>query len=84
VDDIIAFAFDGIGYHAKTIGNTKYPDFVDKWSDEEYYEYDEEKAQALFEEAGVPAGKTYPMGFGTSAVGQEYHMMPMMSLMSSI
>ena len=59
VDDIIAFAFDGIGYHAKTIGNTKYPDFVDKWSDEEYYEYDEEKAQALFEEAGVPAGKTY-------------------------
>ena len=59
VDDIIAFAFDDIGYHAKTIGNTKYPDFVDKWTDEEYYEYDEEKAQALFAEAGVTAGKTY-------------------------
>ena len=32
---------------------------MDKWSDEEYFEYDEEKAQALFQEAGVPAGKTY-------------------------
>lgn len=59
VEDIIAFAFDGIGYHAKTIGNNKYPDFVDAWTDEEYYEYDEEKAQALFDEAGVTAGKTY-------------------------
>ena len=59
VEDIIAFAFDGIGYHAKTVGNNKYPDFVEKWNDEEYYEYDEEKAQALFAEAGVSAGKTY-------------------------
>ena len=58
VEDIIAFAFDGIGYHAKTIGNNKYPDFVEKWNDEEYYEYDYDKAQALIDEAGV-AGKTY-------------------------
>ena len=59
VDDIIAFAFDGIGYHAKTVGNNKYPDFVESWNDEEYYEYDDDKAQALFAEAGVTAGKTY-------------------------
>ena len=59
VEDIIAFAFDDIGYHAKTVGNNKYPDFVEKWNDEEYFEYDEEKAQALFAEAGVAAGKTY-------------------------
>ncbi len=59
VDDIIAFAFDGIGYHAKTIGNPKYPDFVAAWEDQEYYEYDEAKAQELFAKAGVNPGKTY-------------------------
>ena len=59
VDDIIAFAFDDIGYHSKTIGNFKYPDFVPAWEDEEYYEYDEAKAQELFAKAGVNPGKTY-------------------------
>ena len=53
VEDLILFAYDGVALHAKTIGNSKYPDYVPAWDDEEYYEYDADKAAALFAEAGV-------------------------------
>lgn len=40
------------GYTAKTWGNTNYSDYVDAWKDEEYYEYDLEKAKELLAAAG--------------------------------
>lgn len=46
-------AFGGNGAVVKTYGNTKYADYVEKWNDEEYYEYNPEKAAALFAESGV-------------------------------
>ena len=56
VEDINLFAFDGLGLPAKTIGNSKYPDYLASWDEEEYYEYDAEKAKALFAEAGFTGG----------------------------
>ena len=56
VDDINLFAFDGLAMPAKTIGNSKYPDYLASWDEEEYYEYDAEKAKALFAEAGFTGG----------------------------
>ncbi len=55
IDDnmLIAGAYDGNGAAVKTYGNTKYADYVEKWNDESYYEYDAEKAAALFSESGV-------------------------------
>ena len=53
VEDIILFAFDGVALHAKTIGNSKYPDYVAAWDEEEYYEYDETKVPELLAAAGV-------------------------------
>ena len=65
VEDIILFAFDGSALAAKTVGNPKYPDFVEAWNDEPYYEYDAEQAKALFAEAGVD-GATYRLMYSVS------------------
>ncbi|MBQ9300674.1 MAG: ABC transporter substrate-binding protein [Clostridia bacterium] len=65
VEDLILFAYDGVALHCKTIGNNKYPDYVDAWDDEEYYEYDADQATALFAEAGV-SNATYRLIYAVS------------------
>ncbi|MGN1019725.1 MAG: ABC transporter substrate-binding protein [Aristaeellaceae bacterium] len=67
VDDINTFAYDGLAMTAKTVGNSKYPDFQAKWNDEEYYEYDEAKANEYFQAAGVTSA-SYVLMYNVSDV----------------
>lgn len=67
VDDIVLFAFDGAALPAKTVGNSKYPDFVESWNDEPYYEYDGDLAASLLAEAGV-SNPTYRLMYSVSDV----------------
>ncbi|MBQ8081377.1 MAG: ABC transporter substrate-binding protein [Clostridia bacterium] len=70
-EEIAQFAYDGVALLAKTIGNYKYPDYVDSWNDEEYYEYDPEKAAEYFKAAGVTGGTyrlMYNIGDQPSAI----------------
>ena len=70
VQDLITFAYNGTGARqAKTIGNSNYPDYLTSWEDEEYYEYDETKANELVEAAGL-AGKTFTLMYYTSDVNK--------------
>lgn len=52
-DMLIEGAFAGNGTTVKTYGNTKYADYVEKWNDEDYYEFNTDKASALFADSGV-------------------------------
>lgn len=65
VEDIILFAFDGVALHAKTIGNSKYPDYVAAWDEEEYYEYDADKVPELLAAAGV-SNPTYRLMYNVT------------------
>ena len=47
-------AFAGNGIAVKTYGNTKYADYVEKWNDEEYFEYNPDKAAELFAQTEIP------------------------------
>ena len=67
VEDLILFAYDGGALAAKTIGNSKYPDYVPAWNDEEYYEYDADKAQELFDAAGV-SNATYRLMYSVTDI----------------
>lgn len=52
--EVIALgAFNGDAKPVKTYGNTKYADYVEKWNDEEYYEYDLDKAKELYAASGA-------------------------------
>ena len=55
---ILAGALNGNGKIAKAWGNTNYSDFVAKWSDEPYYEFDLAKAQELLAKTDIPSGTT--------------------------
>ena len=66
-NDVNEFAFDGLAMVAKTVGNSKYPDFVEAWNDESYYEYDVDQAKALFAEAGFTGG-TFRLMYNVSDV----------------
>jgi len=44
------------GRICKTFGASTMGDYLDKWDEEDYYEYDVEKAKALMAEAGYPDG----------------------------
>lgn len=46
-------AYDGDAVPVKTYGNTKYADYVEKWNEEEYYEYDLAKAKELLAASGA-------------------------------
>lgn len=46
-------ALNGNGNVGKTWGNTNYSDYVDAWLNQDYYEYDLEKAKSLLAESGV-------------------------------
>lgn len=70
VQDLITFAYNGVGANpAHTLGNSNYPDYLTSWEDEEYYEYDEEKAAAMVEAAGL-SGKTFTLMYNTSDVNK--------------
>lgn len=64
-------AFNGDARPVKTYGNTKYADYVQKWNDEEYYDYDLDKAKALYAAAG-PIDRTIKLMYVT---GDENAMM---------
>ena len=49
---IVDGASSGYGVVCKTFGSDLLPDFQESWHDEEYYEYDPEKAKELLQEAG--------------------------------
>ena len=52
--EVIALgAYNGDARPVKTYGNTKYADYVDKWNDEPYYEYDLDKAKELYAASGA-------------------------------
>ena len=46
-------AFDGDAVSVKTYGNTKYADYGEQWNEEEYYEYNLEKAKELLAASGA-------------------------------
>ncbi|MBQ8092063.1 MAG: ABC transporter substrate-binding protein [Clostridia bacterium] len=64
-EDIALFAYDGVALLAKDIGNSKYPDYVAAWDEEEYYEYDADKAQEYLTAAGV-SNPTYRLMYNVS------------------
>lgn len=53
---IAAVCTDGSGYAAKGLGYSGLPGYLDKWNDEDYYDYNVEKAKELMAEAGYPDG----------------------------
>lgn len=70
VQDLITFAYNGTGAKpAATLGNSNYPDYLASWEDEDYYSYDEEKAAALVEAAGL-SGKTFTLMYGSNDVNK--------------
>lgn len=56
---ILQNVFGGKGSVNKSYGNDVYGDFVDKWYDEDYYDYDMEAAKAKLAEAGYEPGELH-------------------------
>ena len=54
---LVQGALDGNGNPAYTIGNENYSDFLAKWKEEDYYNYDPTKAAELAQSSGL-AGQT--------------------------
>ncbi len=50
---LVEGALNGNGNVAKTWGNTNYSDYVKAWLEQDYYEYDLEKAKQLLAESGA-------------------------------
>lgn len=53
---ILQNTYNGVGWTCKTFGSSVFADYLDKWEDEDYFDYDIEKAKALLKEAGYPNG----------------------------
>jgi ABC-type transport system substrate-binding protein len=53
---IVDGVFGGNGIALKTLGSSKYGDYIKAWDDRPYYEYDLAKAKALMSQAGYPNG----------------------------
>ena len=64
---LITGAYDGMGSVCKTYGNPCYGDYVDKWTDENYYDYDPEAAKACLAESGYNGEPVTIMVMGTIA-----------------
>lgn len=56
VDDIVTGTYRGDAVKMKSIGLPTQPGFQQKWLDEDYYDYDLERAKELMAEAGYPNG----------------------------
>lgn len=70
VQDLITFAYSGTGAKAtSTLGNSNYPDYLTSWEEEEYYDYDEEKAAAMVEAAGL-TGQKYTLMYCTGDINK--------------
>lgn len=57
VDAIITVAYGGYGERQYTYGPSSVEDFIEKWKEEGYYDYDADKAKKLLEEAGYKPGE---------------------------
>lgn len=55
-DDIAQAVTQGTGHKAYTLGNESLTGYQTKWENEDYYNYDLDKAKALMAEAGYPDG----------------------------
>lgn len=64
---LIDGAYDGLGDVCKTYGNPCYGDYVAKWSEEEYYDYNADSAKACLAEANYNGEPIKIMVMGTIA-----------------
>lgn len=55
---LIDGAADGLGVPCVTFGNSTFPGYQSKWEEEDYYNFDLEKAKELLAESGFDTGKT--------------------------
>ena len=53
---VLQTVYDGAGGVCKTYGSPLFADFNEKWNEEDYYDYDADKAKELLAQAGYPDG----------------------------
>lgn len=54
---LVEGALEGRGTAMKSFGGSFFPDYEEKWNDEDYYDYDPERARKLLEQAGYAANQ---------------------------
>ncbi len=67
---IVEGAFNGGAKVSKAYGNPECVDFNPEWNEEEYYEYDVEKAKELLESSGADTSQTIRIMYPSTAVNK--------------
>lgn len=67
---IVEGAFNGGAKVSKAYGNPECVDFNPAWNEEEYYEYDVEKAKELLESSGADTSQTIRIMYPSTAVNK--------------
>lgn len=67
---IVEGAFNGGAKVSKAYGNPECVDFNPEWNEEEYYEYDIEKAKELLESSGADTSQTIRIMYPSTAVNK--------------